>query len=201
MARNNNPLTWRSLILTAVLSVIIAVSLTLIIVRWCFSSGPGLPLSIYSLVCSRQAASRTAGSFRRLTPQEILVTSNITESKEFSLDKGLEAAKLTDGSHETLAAPASQKIDYLINFNDDYEINRIKIYWGDYGYNENYINQWRLEASNDGKTWQEIESGERPRAAETIIKKRFKANNLRLQAQSPQDWIGIYEVEIIGRTL
>ncbi len=151
-------------------------------------------------MCGNSSASQS--SFRKITKVDLTsVESLVNESKEFSIDKGFDAQKLIDGSLSTFAAPASNKIDYQVNFVGNYKIKQVVINWGDYGVNRNYINKWSLESSVDSTNWTVIEGGDSPQSNRTVINKKFSATTLRLKAEAENDWIGVHELDIIGMPL
>lgn len=184
-------------ILTA---VVISYVLSLATVRICFNIQQSARLSIASLICGRNLSAGQS-VYKRLTSADIFVTSNITESKEHSLDQGRGADKLMDGIKNTAASPASNKIDYIINFTADQEVKQVIITWGDYGQNDYYIKKWILESTTDGVVWKEVAGGGFPATPETIINKIFPARGLRLRAESEKDWIGVHELEIVARPI
>lgn len=188
----------RNLLIGAGAPVFVSVIVAMAVVRWCFSPEPAAYLSPKRLICGYNL--KSGNNFRKLKGEEMFVTSNINESKEFSLDRGNDASKLVDESLITWAAPANNKIDYVINFISDTEIKTITIHWGDFGQNKNYISKWLLE-SVDGQSWKQIASGESPNGNQTVINKNFISKGLKLRAESEKDWIGVHELEIIGRPL
>lgn len=189
---------WRISVIMACVATLIAVISSVSIVRLCIGSDVAFWFSIRSIVCGNDLNAGRVG-FKRLTAQSMSVISGITESKEYSVDRENDATKLIDGKKNTLAAPANQKLEYVITFTEMHRIRQAIITWGDYGVNTNYINAWTFEASEDGKVWTTIKKGGSPRASETIINDDFTALTIRVKAQSPNDWIGIYELELVGR--
>lgn len=178
-----------------IVAVIASFFLTMMTLRICASSSSKIFLSIPYLICG-QNLSNSRTNFKKLQPGEIFATSNIQESAG-----GRDASKLVDGSIGTLAEPGATKVDYKLNFLDNYEVKQVIIHWGDYGINDNYIKSWILESSLDDISWQTIVTGERPLDLSTVVNKRFSAKSLRLRAESAKDWIGVYEVEVVGRVL
>lgn len=189
---------YKLFVLFSASSVLLSVFLTMVILRTCIAVSDKEYASILYFVCGDSSISQK--SFKKLNKSDLLsIVSNINESKEFSLDRGAAADKLIDGSTETLAAPASNKIDYQINLVGEYKIKQIIIHWGSYGINKNYVSKWSFEFSADGTNWSVLEgSDSSPKTDKTVINKRFSASNLRLKAGAENDWIGIYELDIIG---
>lgn len=178
-------------------SVLLSILLTISILRVCSLFSDHGYASLLYFMCGGSSASQS--SFRKVTKADLSsVESMVNESKEFSIDRGLGASNLIDGSVSTLAAPASNKIDYRVNLVGNYKIKQIIVHWGDYGVNKNYINKWSLELSGDGVNWFIIESGGSPGSDRTVINKRFSAAFLRLKAEAENDWIGVNELDIIG---
>lgn len=170
------------------------------IVRLCVASAAASPLSIRSLVCGNDLNAGYAG-FKRLAAENIFIESGVLESQEHSINKGTEAAKLVDGNKTTLAAPANQNIDYIITFTEPYRIRQTVITWGDYGINANYVSHWKLEAKGEAGAWKTVEEGNLPKSKETVVNKAFEAASVRLTAESAKDWIGAYEIELVGRPI
>lgn len=191
---------WRISAITAAVSTGIAVVFSIGIIRLCIGSESTFWFSIRSIVCGNDLNASRVG-YKRLTAQNMSVSSDITESKEFSIDRDNDATKLIDGKKTTLAAPANQNVEYTITLTEPHRIRQTIITWGDYGVNTNYINSWSLEASENGKTWTVIKKGGSPQVSEAIINDDFTALTIRIKAQSPNDWIGIYELELVGRPL
>ena len=182
------------------IAVVIAYILSVGTIRICFNIQQSARLSIASLICGRNLSAGQS-AYKRLTAADVFITSNITESKEFSLDRGRGADKLMDGIKSTASAPASNKIDYVINFTADQEVKQVIITWGDYGQNDYYIKKWILESTTDGVVWKEVASGGFPASPETFINEIFTSQGLRLRAESEKEWIGVQEIEIVARLI
>ena len=193
-------LKYKLLIAFSSASVFLSVFLTISILKLCSFFPDNGYLSPLYFMCGNSSASQS--SFRKITKVDLTsVESLVNESKEFSIDKGFDAQKLIDGSLSTFAAPASNKIDYQVNFVGNYKIKQVVINWGDYGVNRNYINKWSLESSVDSTNWTVIEGGDSPQSNRTVINKKFSATTLRLKAEAENDWIGVHELDIIGMPL
>ena len=175
-------------------------SIAIGVIRLCIASDASAPMSFREIICGNDLNAGRVG-FKKLTAESISVASNITESKEFSIDRDNDAAKLVDGKKNTLAAPANQSIEYILTLTEPHRIRQTIITWGDYGVNTNYISNWTIETSLNGETWTKIKQGASPKESETIINEDFTALKIRIKAQSVNDWIGIYEMELIGRPL
>ncbi len=184
-------------------SVILSVLITFIGVRWCFSLiGPD---SIKAIACGnpRSGESSSFSGYSKIIAQDMTAVSNVDESPEYSLKIGKGADKLVDGNKKTQAAPANKEIDYIVKLPDVYEIKSIKIFWGVQGTDPKYISKWSLESSLDDEEWTEIATGTVPGVSETSIKDQlFTAAMLRIKASSEKEnWIGVNEIEIVGRPL
>lgn len=176
------------------IAVGLSLFLTIILLRSCQSQW--LP----TLICG--SGTTEFSPYKKILPTQFTLISNINESKEHSLNLGRGTAMLIDGNEDTQAAPASRTLDYYFKLFNPYLIKSVRIVWRDYGINENYINQWSLEATEDGEDWEIIEEQlQSPQANETLIEKKFQAVGLRLKVESAKDWIGIYEVELVGKPL
>lgn len=180
--------------------IVIATGLSVGVIRLCIGSEASRPLSLRTLICGTSLNASRVG-FKRLTADDMFIESVTAESKEYSIDRGNEAGKLIDGDKRTLAAPANRLLHYALKFTEPHRIRQAIITWGDYGTIAKYVAHWQLEASADGTTWTTIRKGDSPQEKETVINAEFDAAALRLTAESPEDWIGIYELELVGRPL
>lgn len=185
------------LLITIVSSVIISVILNIALLRACFGA-PTYYSFFRIFVCGKNIVT-TRTLFKKLEPQNMSVTSNIPESKEHSLDRGFDAKKLIDGLKTTMAYPGSQEIDYVVDLLDTYQVKSVNIVWGDSGKSKKYVSSWQLQAFSPEDDWWTIKEGLFPDEGETLIKETFLTNKLRLKAKSDENWIGAYELEIIGR--
>ncbi len=191
---------WHGIAITAGIAVSISVILSVGIVRLCIGSNISFPLSIRSIACGNNLNAERVG-FKRLGKENLFITSGTYESKEYSIDKGTDAAKLIDGDERTLAAPGNRRLDYILTLTEPYQISKTIIIWGDYGTISKYVTHWKLEAKRDDNEWTTIEEGNLPKSRETIVKGNYNASAVRLTAESPEDWIGAYELELVGRPL
>lgn len=185
---------------TAAASICIAITLSIGVIRLCIGSDISRPLSPRTIICGKNLNTSRVG-FKRLTADDMFIESATPESKEYSIDRGNDASKIIDGNKYTLAAPANRIADYKLTFTEPHQIRQIIITWGDYGTIAKYIGTWQLEASTDGTTWKTIEKGGGPNKKEAVINKSFDAAMIRLRAESEEEWIGIYEIELVGRPL
>ena len=191
---------WRIFAGAVGLSATLAVIVAALIVRACLGTGFKFNLSPASILCGDMSA-KTGNAFRRIAPNEMSVMSAVAEREDLSIEAGRGADKLIDGSEKTLAEPGSSTLDYRISLLEPYEIKQIVIHWGDYGINPNYVASWSLESSEDGFAWAIVASGESPRDSKTAVNERFTTSRLRLRADSAKDWIGAYEIQIIGKPI
>ncbi len=191
----------RTLTVGIIISVCLSVGMAALIVRACLGTGFKFDLSPASFICGKSDIGTEMTTFRRLAPNEMSVISNTPERSDLSIGQGRGAEKLIDGSEETLAAPGSNTIDYTVTLLDSYEIKQIIIRWGDYGVNTNYIRSWSLESSDNGSAWKVLASGPSPADVKTVINDRMQTSHLRLKAQAEKDWIGAYELEVVGKPI
>ena len=180
-------------------AVVISFFLSVMLIRLCSSTGFRFFLSPTYLFCGTDAASNNV-TFKKLTAAEVAITSNINESEEFSVKRNTLAKNLIDGDLQTLAAPANTQLDYTIKFLNKYQIKQIIIHWKNFGESKEYVNVWSLNSISSGGG-EKIASGEFPNTDRTIIDKKINAAELRITAESEKNWIGIYEIEIIGRPI
>lgn len=187
---------------TGVIAVSASISIVIaaLVVRACLGTGFKFDLSPASIICGEMPG-KNATAFRRIAPNEMSAISIVPEREDLSLQAGRGADKLIDGSEKTLAAPGSDKLDYRISLLEPYDIKQVVIWWGDYGINPNYVSAWWLESSEDGSAWKTVASGASPKDSSTAINERFTTSRLRLRADSAKDWIGAYEMRIVGKPL
>ena len=190
---------FKKFVFPIVAAVVISFLLSVMLIRLCASTKFRFFLSPTYLFCGTDASSNNV-SFKKLTAEEVSITSNINESKEFSISRGTIAKNLIDDSLETLAAPANTKLDYAIKFLNNYQIKQIIIYWKDFGEDRKYVNKWSLDSVSSSGS-EKIANGGFPGIDKTIVDKKFNAVELHLTAESDGNWIGIYEIEIIGRPI
>ena len=118
------------------------------------------------------------------------------------------ADKLVDGDVNTLAYPGynccderRKEFDYIIELTDKYDIKRVDLVWGEDGLDSSRIQWWSLEALDADGYWSVIESSDQtPHLNLTTINKEFTAAALRISAGSRDNWIGMAEVKILGKS-
>lgn len=170
-----------------IISVVVSLFISMVLVKGCFSG------VFPKFICN---SGNQSSAYIKLDTSHIKETkSQIDEHAKYSIELGNIAKNLVDGNEKTLAAPASNKIDYIVNLADSYKIKSIDILWQGY----DYITSWSLEASSDGKSWQEIHEEKNAPGAKTTIDSKFSASYIRLKAESENNWIGAYELSIIGK--
>lgn len=170
-----------------IISLIVSSLFTVVLVRGCFS---GL---FPQFICGY---TNLTTSYSKLNTTQIKeVESIVNEHTKYSLELGNGADNLVDGDEKTLAAPASNQIDYIVSLTEVYKIKEISILWQGYP----YIRSWALEASSDGNKWKEIYSNNSAPGSQTIIDNKFDASFIRLKAEAENNWIGAYELSIIGK--
>jgi hypothetical protein len=131
--------------------------------------------------------------------------------ERYSVNAGLYPSRLTDGNRDTKAYPASWFFDYIIDLEDTRHVKEIRLVWGMYGKEPDYITEWRLYSqtafSDDveqdiEKQWVLIEKGGFPGSEETLIKRHMSARRFRIGAASIDhqkgvllNWIGMISFE------
>ncbi len=135
--------------------------------------------------------------------------------ERYSVNAGLYPSSLTDGNKNTKAYPASWFFDYIIDLEGIRHIGEIRLVWGMYGKEPNYITEWRLysqKAFSDDfepaieKQWALVEKGGVPGSEETLIKCDITARRFRIGAASIDhekgvllNWIGMMSFEAYAR--
>jgi hypothetical protein len=186
-----------------VVFMFVSIFTTSSLMRSCFADNTNrgfLYKKISRLVCGTNVDLHRS-YYRKLGGNVLSAKSNVRESEEFSVARGATAEKLIDGFKDTRAAPASHDFDYTIGLADIYSINKVNLHWGEDGRVPNYIDSWKLEASIDGQNWEVVDFGDFPKELETSVNKDFVASMLRLSGHSEEQWIGVNEVEIIGKPI
>jgi len=180
-----------------VAAIVVSTIISLSVFRFC----SGTDVAFYNfrigeLICGDNKFFRP---YNLLQKSDVGVTSHIAESPEYSLKKGFSAKNLVDGDPTTLAYPGSLILEYVIDLINQYDITKIAILWGGYGTSKEHIEDWEVSVSNNGKDWNTIAQGDFPGEDLTTIKTSIKTRFLKLIARSKKNWIGAYEVKIIGR--
>ena len=184
-----------------VISAATAIAVAAVMVRACLgTTGFRFKLSPGRAICG-DTMTNDQKSFKRLTADEMSVMSIVPEREDLSIGQDRGSEKLIDGSDKTLAAPGSDTVDYVIVMLEPKEIKQLIIHWGDYGINDNYIAEWSLESSDDGIEWEIVADGASPKDSRTVVNENVRTSRLRLKARSAKDWIGVYEIEVIGRPI
>jgi hypothetical protein len=125
--------------------------------------------------------------------------SQVREDPTYSVARNYLAQNLVDGDTSTLAYPGSSPIDYVVNLGGARNVSQVSVWWGVYGTNSAYVNQWKLFGrTGPNSPWQSLASGGFPNSTVTDM---FVAGNgltdIRITAGSA-NWIGLYEVQIYG---
>jgi F5/8 type C domain len=127
------------------------------------------------------------------------VISNVPEHPVYSIARGYQASNLIDGNLATLAYPASRHLDYQISLGQLTELSSAVITWGMYGANPIYVSSWSLLArSAPGQPWVTLAQGGFPNGPTTLVTLSSFAIDIRLIAESYNNWIGVYELAING---
>lgn len=104
------------------------------------------------------------------------------------------SGNLLDGKAETLAYPENLNLDYLIELNELYPFQSISIVWGGYGLQPNYVKHWVMDGCNRDGQWIRLGKGGFPASEVSRVEIKKVVSQVRIEAQSAKDWIGIYEV-------
>lgn len=131
--------------------------------------------------------------------------------ERYSVNAGLYPSRLTDGNPSTRAYPASWFFDYVIDLGQVSEVKEIRLVWGSYGKEPNYITEWRLYGQesfsqdaipNIETQWTLIQDGGYPNSEVTVLRKEISAKRFRIYAASLDhgkgvllNWIGMTEFE------
>lgn len=131
----------------------------------------------------------------------LTASSQVAEDPIYSLGEGYGAANLVDGSPNTLAYPGASHIDYVINMGGAVaHVSDVKVTWGAFGSDPNYIQSWTLYGRNGNQAWQTITSGGFPNATVTDIPASSDVTDLRITADGA-NWLGVYEVNVSGNVV
>lgn len=135
--------------------------------------------------------------------------------ERYCVNAGSYPSRLTDGKKNTKAYTASWFFDYIIDLERVCEVKEVRLVWGMYGKEANYITEWRLYGQAEfsdtvkpdiEKQWVLIESGGAPNTEETLIKRNINARRFRIGAASIDhqkglllNWIGMISFEAYVR--
>jgi hypothetical protein len=132
-----------------------------------------------------------------LPVSSLSATSNVPESPTYSLALNYGAASLVDGDPNTLAYPGSTTIDYSIALPAVTHLTSAVITWGYYGITPGYIDSWTLLGRNGAdQPWTTLAQGTFPNTNSSTISFDFTADEMRIVANSLNNWIGIYELAL-----
>ena len=111
------------------------------------------------------------------------------------------ASNLVDGNENSSAYPCAIQADYTVDPGASMYVDRVKVLWGYFGSDAQYIQSWKLLGQlSEGGAWQKIATGEQPGATETVIPVPGRYRKLRVTAAGT-NWIGIYEVQVFGKPI
>ena len=123
-------------------------------------------------------------------------TSNIADLN--NLETYGPPGRLVDGDESTFAYPGSYFNDYTLDPGAQAFIDTVRIVWGYFGTDADYVYSWRLYGQKElGTGWQIIARGGAPNAAASVVPVQNDYRRLRIAADG-NNWIGIYEVEVHG---
>jgi hypothetical protein len=132
-----------------------------------------------------------------VAPSSENTISQIPESQQYSISQNYGVANLTDGNPNTLAYPANRSLDYVVALNALSHLSGATIRWGYFGTNPAYISSWTLYGRNGASSpWITLVSGGFPAADSTFVGLDNYVTDVRIIAESSQNWIGIYELSI-----
>jgi hypothetical protein len=131
--------------------------------------------------------------------------------ERYSIDKANYPSNLTDGNPNTVAYPASWFLDYIVDLGEVYKIDKINLFWGNFGKRGSniYITAWRLSSQKELTVdWELVESHDYLDEEKTSLNLAppISARRLRIYAESIDrdkltllNWIGIYELQVYGK--
>jgi hypothetical protein len=125
----------------------------------------------------------------------------VPESVVYSTARNYQARRLVDKDTSTLAYPGATNIDYVIHLNGRFQLSQVSLWWGQFGSNTAYINNWKLMANDGTAGWKVVSSGDFPAGGVTDVAVSAIATDLRVVASSSSNWIGIYELKAYGDEL
>src|SRR5947207_5074641 len=132
-----------------------------------------------------------------VAPSTLTTASQIPENQQYGINQNYGAANLTDGNPNTLAYPANRSVDYVVGLNALSHVSGAEIRWGYFGTNPAYVTSWTLYGRNGSSSpWITLASGGFPAADSTFVELDNYATDIRITANSNQNWIGIYELSI-----
>ncbi len=112
--------------------------------------------------------------------------------------------KLIDGSLGSIAAPGNANIDYVLDLGSLTEVHEITIYWGTFGTDREYLQQWKIEGrenTSNETPWMTLDKGGFPFSNKTVIKvDKKRLAQLRLSASGGHQ-IGVQEIIVVGKFL
>ena len=133
--------------------------------------------------------------------QGLSATSQVGESPVYSIARNYQARRLVDGDGWSLAYPGSTAVDYIVHLPAASQVTQATIWWGMFGSNPIYVNNWKLYGRSSPATpWQVLAGGTFPDCEVCDIPLTTAVSDLRLVA-SGNNWIGAYEVAVYGDEL
>lgn len=143
---------------------------------------------------------RIFGNEQPSLPASMLtVTANVQEDPAYSSSPSFQRSNLVDRDISTLAYPGTSVADYSISVGGTASLNAVVINWGTFGTNPIYISSWSLLGRNGAQdSWHLLDSGAFPNGEWTTVGVNTTVTDVRLIADSSQNWIGVYDVRIYG---
>lgn len=178
-------------------SIIFSLLTTLNVIQLCFNE---IRTSYFlELLCANINKIGKKDELIWLKPEDIL---RVYSNDILELNEKTKAEKLIDGDINTSAYPENKEFDYILEFIDGYEINKVELVWGGSGTSDKHIQEWSLEAKSGLLGGWSVIAGEKktPFTEKTIVDTNFKASSVRVHAKSQDNWIGILEVKILRKS-
>ena len=144
---------------------------------------------------------RVFGTVAASTLALATVQSNVPENPAYSIARNYGAANLIDGNTQTLAYPGSKNLDYQISLGGATHLSSANITWGYFGTNSTYVTAWSVLGRNGSGQWTTLAQGGFPDSATTQVSLNFVATDVRILASSDSNWIGIYDLNLVGGPL
>lgn len=134
------------------------------------------------------------------------VVSLIPEDPTYSIALGYEADNLTDGNTSSLAYPAFQQFNYVIDLEGAFPLETVLLQWNEFGIGEDsnpstptYITSWELTGTLESGEEIVLASEDSPQANYSLVElgtflQTLNFTQLEIHAWSTVNWIGIFEL-------
>lgn len=128
------------------------------------------------------------------------------EYMKYSINKENYPRNLTDQNEKTEAYPAGYSFEYVIDLEQAYQIEKVRLVWGNYGKDPIYITSWKLHTQESIKSpWEPTKEGGYPDDKEKTYLINKQVRRFKIFAESynedrtPRDWIGMVEFEAYAK--